>query len=270
MEKKFIDVEKLIESKNPKLLKWSPGFLINYIKRILHQEEINLIIKENWELDGLSFCKEIVERFNLNIEVKGLENVPKDGSVIMAGNHPCGGMEAIALVTVLHPIRPDVKFIVNDLLLHLHNLQEYFIGVNKHGKNSSGSLKSVNDAFASDKAIFLFPAGLVSRKTNGEVRDSDWKKTFITRSRKHDTPIIPVKIEAQELSPFFYNLSNIRKKMGVKANVEMFYLANELMNQKNSTFRITFGEPIPPEHFDSSRNDKAWAEWLKNKVYNLK
>lgn len=270
MKERFIDVEKLIESKNPTLLKWSPKFVVSYVKRILHQDEINRILEENKGLGGYDFCVDIIKRFNITVEVKGLENIPKEGKVVLAGNHPCGGLEALAMVTVLYPVRPDMKFIVNDLLMALHNLSEFFIGVNKHGKNSSRSLKSVNESFGSGDAIFLFPAGLVSRRAKGVVQDPEWKKTFITRSKKHDTPIIPVKIEAQELSSFFYNLSNFRKRLGIKANLEMFYLANELMKQKNSTFRIIFGEPLPSSSFDASKTDKQWADWLKQKVYSMK
>ena len=270
MAKKFIDVEKLIESKNPTLLKWFPGFMLNYIKKILHQDEFNTIIEENHDLNGFDFCTDVIKRFNIKVEVEGIENLPKNGRIVLAGNHPCGGLEALALITVLYPVRPDIKFIVNDLLMNMHNLSEFFVGVNKHGANSSNSLKMVNEAFSVDSALFVFPAGLVSRRTNGVVEDGVWKKTVITRSKKHKSPVVPVLIDAPNLSSFFYNLSNIRKNLGIKANVEMFYLANEMAKQKNSTFRIIFGKPIVSDHFDKSKTDKQWASYLKEEVYNLK
>jgi len=269
MSKKFIDVEKILKDKNPAILKWTPGFLINYLKNTIHQEEINRILNENKDLFGYEFCLDIITRFNIKIEVKGTENIPKTGGCIMAANHPLGGMDALAIVTAINPFRQDIQFIVNDILLNLSNLKGLFVGVNKHGGNSKESLKSVNNLFASEKATFVFPAGLVSRKRKGKIEDLEWKKAFITQSKKHNRPIIPVYVEGN-LTPFFYNLSNIRSTIGIKANLEMLYLANETFKQEGKTIQIIFGKPIPPATFDKSKHDKKWAEWVKQKVYHLK
>lgn len=265
---KFIDVEKLIASKNPKLLKRLPKFVINYLKKILHQEEINQILAENKELKGIEFCLDILDRFNIKVVSHGLENIPQKGGFIFSSNHPLGGMDAMALVKEISPIRKDIKFIVNDLLMNLENLKDLFVGVDKHGANAKESLQKVNDLFASDKAVFLFPAGLVSRRKKGVVRDLEWKKTFITRSRKENKEIIPVFVDAK-LSNFFYRLSNFREKLGIKANIEMLYLADELFKQKNQTIHVYFGKPISPKFFDSSKTDSQLAEELKNITYNL-
>ena len=169
MQEKFIDIEKVIKSKNPKLLKWLPKFILSYLKRILHQEEINRILAENKNLFNYDFARDIIKRFNVKVNAYGLENIPKDGGYIFASNHPLGGMDAMAIVTEVNPIRDDIKFIVNDLLLNLSNLKGMFVGVDKHGANAKESLQKVNELFSSDKAVFLFPAGLVSRKKKGKV-----------------------------------------------------------------------------------------------------
>ncbi len=269
MQEKLIDIEKVIKSKNPKLLRWLPQFLINYLKRKLHQDEVNQVLYENSELYDYDFCQELIHRFNIKIEVKGLENIPKEGGYIFASNHPLGGMDAMALVTVMAPIRTDIKFIVNDILLTLKNLKGLFVGVNKHGVNSKESLNMVDELFASNQAIFVFPAGLVSRRKNGIVADLEWKKTFITRAKKHQKSIIPVYVGGS-LSNFFYHLSNLRTNLGIKANLEMLYLADETFKQKNKTLTIIFGKPIPSSFFDCSKSDKEWAKWMENKVHTMK
>ena len=265
---KFIDIEKVIKSKNPKLLKWLPNFIVKYLKKIVHQDEINQVLHENKDKYGYDFCKDLIKRFNIKVTVKGLENVPKKGGYIFASNHPLGGMDAMALVTVIEPYREDVKFIVNDILLNLKNLSNLFVGVNKHGVNSKKSLAMVNELFASDQATFVFPAGLVSRKKQGKVTDLEWKKTFITQAKKHQKNVIPVYVEGN-LSNFFYRLSNFRTALGIKANIEMLYLADETFKQRNKTLGVTFGKPIPHNSFDKSKNDKEWAQWVKKKVYEM-
>jgi len=275
MEKKFIDIEKVIGDKNPALLKRMPRFIIKYLKKILHQDDVNKTLYENRNLYNYDFCNEIVKRFNLEVNSKGIDNIPKSGGIVIAVNHPLGGMDAMALIDAFSNIRTDIKFIANDILLNLKNLNGLFVGVNKVKKNATQSLQQVNnqylqvnDLFKSDNAVLVFPAGLVSRKKKGVVQDLKWRKTFITQAKKYNKPVIPVYLNG-ELSNFFYNLSNLRMALGIKANIEMLYLVNELYKQKNKQINITVGKPINPETFDSSKTDIEWAQWVKDIVYNL-
>ena len=141
-----------------------------------------------------------------------------------------------------------------------------FVGVNKVGKNAAESLQRVDDQFASDKATFIFPAGLVSRRNKGKIEDVFWRKTFISKAKKYKKPIIPVYIEGR-LTNRFYNLASIRKFFGIKFNIEMLYLVDELFRQQDNVMHITIGERIPAEIFDDSKNEKEWSQWVKDKVY---
>lgn len=267
---KFIDVEKLIESKNPKLLKRTPQFFINYLKRKIHEDEINEFMRTHQDVKGYEFSKDVIDYFNIKVDVQGLENLPKKGGVILTLNHPLGGMDAMAFITEVYPYRQDFKFIVNDILMHLDNLKDMFVGVNKHGANTKEALKHVDELYASDQAVLVFPAGLVSRKKKGKVEDLEWKKTFVSRARKYQKDVIPVFIDG-ELTKFFYRLANFRTSIGIKANIEMLYLSDELFKQGNKTIRLTFGKPITYSTFeDRSKKDIEWAQWVKSKVYELK
>lgn len=268
-QEKVIDIKRLIQSKNPKLAKWIPGFLIRYLKRTLHEDDVNKTLNDNKGVKAIPFSDYVIEKFNIKVKMHGLENIPKQGGVILAMNHPLGGTDAMAMVTEFKHIRTDFKFVVNDILMNIENLKDIFVGVNKHGTNTKESLKILNDLFASDQAVFVFPAGLVSRKRSGKVEDLAWKKTFITRSKKFQRDIIPVHIDG-ELSKFFYRLSNFRTKIGIKANLEMLYLVDELYQQENKVMDITFGKPIPYTTFTKEKKDVEWAQWVKAKAYELK
>lgn len=266
---KLINIKKVISDKNPKLLKRIPKFIVRYLQRILHEKDVNEFIYNHRNDSPIEFCLSVMKEFDIQLTYEGLENIPEKEGVVLAVNHPLGGMDAMALVAVLHQKRKDIKFIVNDVLLHLENLKPLFIGVNKHGKSAAESLKKVESTFAGDEVLCIFPAGLVSRKFKKNVRDLTWKKTFVTRSKKYDKTIIPVLIDG-ELSNFFYNLFKIRKFMGIKANIEMLYLVNELYKQKHKRIHIKFGEAIFASDLDDSKTDAAWAEHIKSKVYELK
>jgi putative hemolysin len=265
---KFIDIERVISDKNPKLVKWIPRFLLKYLKKTLHEKDVNTFIQENKGKNSFEFCKEVIRDFNIKLEIEGLENIPKTGGTVLTCNHPLGGMDAMALVTVIEPIRKDLKFIVNDILLNLENLKDMFVGVNKVGKNAKDSLQKVDELFATEQLICVFPAGLVSRKIKGKVTDLEWKKTFVTRSKNRDKQIVPVYLDG-ELSSFFYTISKIRSGLKIKANIEMFYLVNELYKQQNKQMKIVFGKPISSSSFTSDKSDFQWAQEIKNKVYQL-
>lgn len=268
-ENKFIDVERVIRSKNPKLLKRLPRFVVRYLKRIIHQDEINNFLEVHKDKKNQEFCEEVVNYFNIKIEVKHLDRIPKEGGIVIAMNHPLGGMDAMILVTALQNHRRDLKFIVNDILMNLHSLNEMFVGVDKIGKNKTSTRQQIEDLFTSDEAVCIFPAGLVSRRHSNSVEDLEWKKTFVTYSRKYNRTVVPVYIDGR-LSSFFYRLSNWRKRLGIKANIEMLYLSNELFKQRNKTMKFVVGNPISEELLHSGLSDRQLAQKVKQIVYDLK
>jgi len=266
-QEEFINIRRLIASKNPRLLKWLPGFLLRYIERVVHQKDVNYFLNK-YQSTNQDFCTDVLTEIGVNYTIEGIENIPKDGKCVIVMNHPLGGMDAMILVDALKNHRTDLKFIVNDLLLNLGRLNELFVGVNKHGKNSSQSIQKVNDLFASENCVCIFPAGLVSRRKKGLIRDLTWKKTFVRQSKLNDQVIIPVFIDGH-LSNWFYNLSNFRQFLGIKANIEMFYLVDELYKQKGLTVAITVGKPILANTLSDDKSDSTHAEWFRNHIYTL-
>lgn len=266
-EKVFFNLERVIESKNPSLLKVLPRFLLNYMKRVIHQDELNAITHKNRDLYGIDFLDATLKDFGVKIIYKGLENVAKDGRWIVSANHPLGGLDGMALMWVIGRIRKDILFPVNDLLMNIPNLKGLFIPINKHGSNA-GNIRMIEDAFSSDKAMLYFPAGLCSRKKNGRICDLEWKKSFITKARTHKRDIIPCHINGRN-SNWFYNLARFRAFLGIKANIEMLYLVDEMFKQKEKEIVITFGKPISYSIFDKRNTDLTWARLLKDHVYKL-
>lgn len=269
MEKeKFINVEKIFHDKNPRLAQILPSFILNYIRRVIHEDEVNDFIERHTNKCEFDWLCEGLKQFGVKIISKGEENIPMHGGFIMASNHPLGGLDALALLDVVSHRRKDVKFVVNDILLQLKNLEGLFIGVNKHGKNAQDNLAAIDALYASDYGVLIFPAGLVSRKQKGAIKDLEWKKSFITRSKKHNRNIIPVHIGGEN-SNRFYAIANWRKRLRIKANIEMFFLVDEMFKQKNKTITITIGKPISHTFFDKSKSDADWAQYVKENVYDI-
>lgn len=265
-KEQFINIKQVIKDKNPGLLKWMPGILLRYIKRIAHEDEVNAIMAKNADLVGLDFVDALIEDFGLKVELIGKENIPQAQTVIFAANHPLGGLDGIAFMHALGAHRKDIKFLVNDILSNIKNFDPLFVPINKHGGHGRRGTSVIDDTYAHGGAVLVFPAGLVSRKQKDGVKDLPWKKSFITKARKYEKDVIPVYIEGSN-SNFFYNLARARKTLGIKANIEMFYLADEMFAQKGKKVTIHVGKPISYKYFNRSKSDNFWAEEVKERVY---
>jgi len=264
---RFIDVERIFRSKSPRMAKSIPGFVFRLLKRIIHQDELNDFIFNNKDKWGLDYVQAILEGFLVKTEVINPPVLDSNVKYLVVSNHPLGGMDGIALLHETGKLKKEVVFPVNDLLMNLPNLYELFIPVNKHGSNAE-NIRLFNETFASDMLILYFPAGLVSRKQSGIIKDVEWKKTFLTRAKASGRHIVPVFISGRN-SEFFYNLANLRKKLGIKANIEMLFLVDEMYKFKNKVIPITFGKPIPIDVFDKSKTDQQWASLLREHIYKL-
>ncbi len=265
----LLDIEKILREKAPGYYKYVPGFLIAYLKKIIHQEELNVFLEEAKDKIGVDFLEASLEFLDAKIEVRGLENIPKEGLYTFVSNHPLGGQDGVALGYILgRHYNGKVKYLVNDLLMNLRNLAPLFIPVNKTGSQAKDFPRMVEAGFASDNQLIMFPAGLCSRRIKGAIRDLEWKKTFIVKSVQAKRDVVPVHFEGRN-SDFFYNLANLCKFLGIKANISMVYLVDEMFKNRHKTFTVTFGKPIPWETFDKSKSPAGWAEYVKRIVYSL-
>lgn len=263
-----IDVEKVLYSKNPALKKAIPGFIINYLKKIVHQDDLNDFLGKCGHLKDAELIEAGLKYFEIKFKVFGRENIPETGRYIFVSNHPLGGLDGLVFIYELSKYFPDIKFPVNDILTNIENMGGIFLPINKHGAQDKDAVRRIEDAYSSDSQILYFPAGLCSRKRGGVIKDLQWHKSFITKSIQHKRDIVPAYFSGRN-SGFFYNLSNIRKFFGIKANIEMLYLADEMFRQKDKEISLVFGKSIPWETFDKSRSAPEWAGWVKSKSYEL-
>ncbi|HBZ20918.1 MAG TPA: glycerol acyltransferase [Bacteroidales bacterium] len=265
----LIDVGQILYSKNPALRKIVPGFIVRYLKRIVHQDELNEFLKSAGHLKDAEFIKAGLDFFNITYRVYGSENIPGSGRYIFVSNHPLGGLDGLVFINELSMYYRDLKFPVNDILMNIRNLSGIFLPINKHGSQERESVRKIEEAYASGNQILYYPAGLCSRKKKGVISDLRWHKSFISKSVQYKRDIIPAFFSGRN-SDFFYNLSNIRNFLGIKANLEMLYLVDELFKQRGKAIDIVFGKSIPWQTFDKSKTAPEWADWVRDRSYELK
>lgn len=270
---KTIDIDELIKSKMGHKVKYVPSFVNNWLKHVVHQDEVNKFLWESRHKVGVDWLEECVHYLDMTLIIEGEENLPNkdDGHLYtFVSNHPLGGEDGVALGAILgRHYEGKVKYLVNDLLMNLPGLAPLCIPVNKTGTQAKQFPAMVEACFKSDNHIIMFPAGLCSRRQNGIIRDLPWKKTFITKSVETHRDVVPIHFSGHN-SNFFYNLANAGKILGLKMNIAMLYLVDEMYKNVHKEFRITIGKPIPWQKFDKSKTPMEWAKYVQNQVYDLK
>jgi len=264
----FIDLDKVIKSKSERLHRWLPKFVVRWVNRLLHVDEINFLIYKYRDKFGPEFAQCILSELNVTVEIVNPENIPTDAiNPMIVGNHPLGGVDGMALIAEVGRTRPDILFPVNDILLYLPGLRQSFVPINKFGKNTD-NVKILEEAFAGQNTLLYFPAGLCSRKKKGVIRDLEWKRTFVKKSVRYTRDITPVYVDAQN-SKRFYRWANIRKALHIGFNFEQLLLPSEMFRMRNGKIRLVFGPTIPCTTFDKTYKPEEWAAKVREYVYQL-
>ena len=266
-----IDINTVIASKSERLAKCAPKFLINWLKKTIHQDELNQILEYSNGTIDVEFADKVLEWLNVrsNVKFTDRESLDPNKRYIFVSNHPLGGLDGLTLISLFGKTFGKIKFVVNDILMNVIPMRNIFVPVNKHGRMGKDYGQMIHNAYASDSHILYFPAGLCSRLIDGEITDLEWKKNFIKQARKYNRDIVPIYFGGRN-SKFFYRLSKIRKALGIKFNIEMIFLPDEMFKQKNAIFDVTIGEPIPISSIDSSKTLDEWCLEIRNKCYGLK
>ncbi len=266
-EPQQVDIRSVLEAKNPSLYRILPDTVLRALERLVHARDINRTLRYIGGRIGIDFAEAVLEEFNTSVEARGVQRLQDVERPIIVSNHPLGGIDGVALIALFGRFFPGLLTPANDILMHLRGLRSALIPVNKHGSNAE-NIERYNQANANAEAILHFPAGLVSRKTGGRVRDLAWQKSFVVQARRHNRPVVPVFFDGKN-SEFFYNLSLVRRKIHFPVNLEMLLLPSEMFKQRNQSFHATIGHPIPASHLTRDLRAAEWAERIRRHIYRL-
>ncbi len=268
---KTIDIDQILKDKMGAKAKWVPRPLVSWLKRIIHQDQVNAFLWDSREKTGTPWLEACVEYLQMTLKVEGMDNLPKkdDGRLYtIVSNHPLGGIDGVALGSIIgRHYDSRFRYLVNDLLMNLPGLAPLCIPINKTGHQSRNFPAMVKAGFESDNHIMMFPAGICSRKRNGVIRDIPWTKTFISKSVEYQRDVIPIHFSGQN-SNFFYRLANFTDRF-LPFNLAMLFLVDEMYKNVGKTFEVHIGKPIPWQTFDKSKSPMEWAQFVQDKVYSL-
>lgn len=268
MEK--IEIDKIIEEARPGALSGRSYFLKKIIIRIFEKifkvGEINRFIENHNDKMGTAFIDEIFEYLDFSYAVsdKDKRNIPSEGRLIIAANHPLGGLDGLALIKAIKEVRDDVKIVANNILSHIDNLKDIFLPINVYSNSArKENVIAVERALKNEEAVIIFPAGEVSRLRFYKISDKNWNKGAVFFAKKFNAPILPVYIKARN-SIVFYLISMLNK------NFSTLLLPRELFNKYGKTIRLTIGRHISENAFHSSYlKEKIQIALLRKHVYQI-
>lgn len=262
-----IDIDEVLREKMPRRAKYIPRFVRQWLRRTIHEEELNRILEEGQTASPREFIRIALHYMRVNYTVEGLERLDTQERYLFVANHPFGGMDGMMIAAALIDRFGDVRVVINDLLMHVEPLRPIWLPVNKHGRQTPEYVRQYDEAFYGDVPLLTFPAGLCSRRRNGVVSDTEWRLNFIKRAHASRRKIVPLYVEGQ-LSDFFYRMARFRERIGIRTNIEMLWLPDEMFRQSGSSLRIAAGEPVAPEELTGTLRQQADA--IREAVYRLK
>lgn len=263
-----IDVDKVLRDRLTKHYKYIPRFVVRWLERTICQDKLNAILTKMAGKNSVDAATAALDEMNITVDATGLEHLP-EGRFMFVSNHPLGGLDGLALISLLgNRYDKKIKFLVNDLLMAVQPLRGVFLPVNKYGNQARAAAVQIEEALQSDNQFITFPAGLCSRmQPDGSIADLPWQKAAVAHAINHQRDIVPIFFDAHN-SRFFYRFAKWRKKLGIKFNIELIFLPKEMIKKCGSTLRVMIGEPIPWNTLDAT-HPKQEAARLREIVINM-
>jgi putative hemolysin len=197
-------------------------------------------------LDRAEIMRRVAGLIARDVEVSGLEHLPRNGPAIVVANHPTGIADGIVLHHVLAPLRPDLYIYTNrDVLRVFPQLAELVAPVEwrpekrSHAK-ARETMEFTLSAIEDGRLGVIFPSGRLAKRRGLRLVERPWMPTAATLARKHRLPVIPLNIRARN-SVLFYLFDLIHPTL---RDITLFH---EVLNKARQPFRLTLGKPIPGE-----------------------
>lgn len=195
---------------------------------------------------------------NLQLDITGLDRIPKKGPFILAANHPTGIADGVAVHDLIKSVRPDIAIFTNrDAVRVARRFDEVLIPVewreeHKSREKTKETLVRTAEAFEDGKAVVIFPSGRIAYWADDQLNERPWQATLVTLAKRYKVPIVPVHVRSRN-SGLFYLFSRISSEL---RDMTVFY---ELLNKSGSGFGLSVGKPISHEDLNGDANQLTTA-----------
>ena len=266
MEKKIFN---LIRDRGPWFLKKNivSRTVFNFLAKYLRISESIYVGDNIQKMSGPEAFEWLGGTYTKNCEIKGLENIPKQGKCLIVSNHPMGPADAVAMYHCIYKVRKDAFFFANELFVYLlgafDDMMAPVIWDNEKQIHSATkkTIERMRTFFLDSRIGILFPSGRISKLTLSGLKERAWQKTPISIADRNDCLLVPAFIVGKN-SWFFYFASIINRQLRDISQL------NELLNKKDKKIKIIIGKPVSRDQLPE--NDSEAIEELKRLSDSLK
>lgn len=201
-----------------------------------------------------------------DLEVTGLEHIPKTGPALIVANHPTGIADGIVLYSLIGRVRKDLFIYTNqDILRVLPQLEDMIVPVEwRHEKRSHAKTRATMEQTRAwlerDRIGLIFPSGRLAKRHRLTLHERPWMASAAMIARKMEVPVIPLRIRARN-SILFYLFDAIHPTL---RDVTLFH---EVLNKAGQQYQISIGAPVPSGSLPV-KSDKS-IEMLRRIVLSL-
>ncbi len=194
----------------------------------------------------------------VQVEIRGLERVPRAGRAIAVVNHPTGIADAVAVYDALKAVRPDLTFYANsDAHRVAKGFDEVAIPVEwrQERRTRQGArlaLIATRAAMEAQRLLVVFPAGRISRRRGGALADLPWAGSAFSVARKCQAAILPMHLAGPKSALFHF----LDRFSGELRDITLFH---EFLNKRGKAFRLTVGPSVPPPRLPADAGEAAAA-----------
>jgi len=265
-----LSVESIVRGARNPIVRNLPRWLTAAVSKFLYEKEFNAALDLNRDRFGFDWVNGMLEWFNIRVEADHCENVRDCGRAVFVPNHTIGGLDGMAVLSVIGKYHRAAKSLSSDFLMAIPNVASFIIPVSTSANKTRDFLGKVEKLYASDEQVLCFAAGRVSRRTKNGIADVPWTKGFIAKSVLHGRAVVPVYIDTLN-RPSFYRYQGVRAavKRFTGLSTERFFILREQYHQRNAVFRMNFGKPIPSAVFNERRTADEWAQRVRAHVYRM-
>jgi len=260
---RIFDLERLFCERAPAITRRLPPGSFHVLRALLHERRINRALSQLHGRDAAALSEGVLRRLGIRVEVEGLEHLRRNPRLVVAANHPTGGVEGFVLMATLLRATGSLRLPANEVLAEVPALRPHVVGLDRY-RGNAGAGGPFAAAFEGDETVLVFPSGLTARMRGKHLREYPWLKSFVTHARRSNRQICPVWVSGRNTRRF-YAIHKVRRLLGIGLNLEMLLLPDELFHRRGECVQVRIGPPREPTSHNL-QTDATCAKALQAEV----